>query len=246
MYFAYLQGRAEKDPSEGWYGGEIWFYDNYVIPLAGKLRECGVFGVSSDEYLNYAQQNRFEWERKGHDIIAGMKAKAIKDAKKMGILLEMETVEEDEGSDAAEDSKGPNVTSVKVADSSVQIPDTDSAVDDDGRVVPSSDAALEPPAPSVADSSPSVPSKGRLVNVPAGRLGITIDTAKGSPIIYSVDSDSPVAGMLKPGDVILAIDDVDTTSMVATEIAELIAAKAAHERRFIVQKGSLLRRFSLK
>jgi PDZ domain len=253
MYFAYLQGRAEKDPSEGWYGGEIWFYDNYVIPLAGKLRECGVFGVSSDEYLNYAQQNRFEWERKGHDIIAGMKAKAVKDAKKMGILIEMETVVEDEGSDAAEDSKGPNVSSVKVADSSVQIAntsvqiaDSDSAVDDDGRVVPSSDAALEPPALAVADSTPSVPIKGRLVNVPAGRLGITIDTAKGSPIIYSVDSDSPVAGMLKPGDVILAIDDIDTASMVATEIAELIAAKAAHERRFIVQKSSLLRRFSLK
>jgi PDZ domain len=246
MYFAYLQGRAEKDPSEGWFGGEIWFYDNYVIPLAGKLRECGVFGVSSDEYLNYAQQNRFEWERKGHDIIAGMKSKAVKDAKKMGILIEMETVEEDEGSDAAEDSKGPNVSSVKIADSSVQIADTDSAIDDDCRVVPSSDAALEVPARSVADSPPSVPSKGRRVNVPAGRLGITIDTAKGSPIIYSVDSDSPVAGMLKPGDVILAIDDVDTTSMVATEIAELIAAKAAHERRIIVQKGNLLRRFSLK
>jgi hypothetical protein len=60
MYFAFLMGRSENDPSLGWYKGEMWFYDNYVIPLAGKLRECGVFGVSSDEYLNYATQNRSE------------------------------------------------------------------------------------------------------------------------------------------------------------------------------------------
>ena len=49
MYQAYLTGRAEKDPSAGWYKGELWFFDCYVIPLARKLKECGVFGVSSDE-----------------------------------------------------------------------------------------------------------------------------------------------------------------------------------------------------
>ena len=53
MYEAWLTGRSEKDPSEGWYNGEIWFYDNYIIPLAKKLKDCGVFGVASDEYLNY-------------------------------------------------------------------------------------------------------------------------------------------------------------------------------------------------
>jgi len=31
--------------------GEIGFYDFYIIPLAKKLDQCGVFGVSSDEYL---------------------------------------------------------------------------------------------------------------------------------------------------------------------------------------------------
>jgi hypothetical protein len=29
--------------------GEIGFFDFYIIPLAKKLKECGVFGVSSDE-----------------------------------------------------------------------------------------------------------------------------------------------------------------------------------------------------
>jgi hypothetical protein len=71
-YKAYLQGRAEKDPSENWYAGEIGFFDFYIIPLAKKLKECGVFGVSSDEYLNYATNNRSEWEAKGREIVAEM------------------------------------------------------------------------------------------------------------------------------------------------------------------------------
>jgi len=48
--------------------GELWFFDNYVIPLAHKLKECGTFGVSGTEYLQYATENRDEWERKGESI----------------------------------------------------------------------------------------------------------------------------------------------------------------------------------
>lgn len=72
MYTSFQHGRVDKDPSEGWYKGEIWFFDNYVIPLAKKLKECGVFGVSSDEYLDYATANRNEWEEKGEGIVAEM------------------------------------------------------------------------------------------------------------------------------------------------------------------------------
>jgi class 3 adenylate cyclase len=74
MYKAYLEGRAEKDPSEFWYKGEIGFFDFYIIPLAKKLQDCGVFGVSSYEYLNYAERNRAEWEAKGQELVAEMKA----------------------------------------------------------------------------------------------------------------------------------------------------------------------------
>ncbi|KAL3941924.1 MAG: hypothetical protein SGARI_000434 [Bacillariaceae sp.] len=69
MYKAYKDGRADKDPSEFWYKGEIGFFDFYIIPLAKKLKDCGVFGVSSDEYLNYAQSNRDEWEMKGKSVV---------------------------------------------------------------------------------------------------------------------------------------------------------------------------------
>jgi hypothetical protein len=69
MYTAYKAGRADKNPVEGWFGGELWFFDNYVIPLAKKLRECEVFGVDCDQLLEYATQNRMEWQNKGADIV---------------------------------------------------------------------------------------------------------------------------------------------------------------------------------
>jgi len=71
MYAAYKAGRATKNPGDFWYQGEIGFFDFYVIPLAKKLENCGVFGVSSDEYLNYAEANRDEWEREGENIVKG-------------------------------------------------------------------------------------------------------------------------------------------------------------------------------
>ncbi len=69
MYQAWKDGRMGADPLEFWYKGELGFFDNYVIPLANKLKECNVFGVSSDEYLGYALRNRAEWEERGEEIL---------------------------------------------------------------------------------------------------------------------------------------------------------------------------------
>jgi hypothetical protein len=86
---AFKEGRAEKDPAEFWYKGELGFFDFYIIPLAKKLKNCGVFGVSSDEYLNYALSNRKEWELQGQDVVATMSAKYLPALKE----------EDEEGSD---------------------------------------------------------------------------------------------------------------------------------------------------
>jgi len=51
IYSAYQVNRGDSDPSIGWYKGELWFFDNYIIPLAEKLKECGVFGAASDQCL---------------------------------------------------------------------------------------------------------------------------------------------------------------------------------------------------
>ena len=75
MYHAYKQGRLDNDPSENWYQSELGFLDYYIIPLAKKLETCGVFGVSSDEFLIYATENRKEWELKGKQLVQDYVAK---------------------------------------------------------------------------------------------------------------------------------------------------------------------------
>lgn len=106
-YAAYKDGRSEHDPAKSWYQGyvhyaiycvigqlhrtsshlllfalifyrEIGFFDFYIIPLSKKLKECGVFGVSSAEYLRYAEQNRKQWEASGQEIVAGFVEKTRK------------------------------------------------------------------------------------------------------------------------------------------------------------------------
>lgn len=94
MYHAYQQGRADQNPVDSWYHGELGFFDYYIIPLAKKLHECGVFGVSSDEFLNYATNNRSEWESKGREIVEGYveqycrEAAQAADATEQGEIME--------------------------------------------------------------------------------------------------------------------------------------------------------------
>ena len=75
---SYHDGRSDSNPANTWYKGEIGFFDFYIIPLAKKLKDCGVFGVSSDEYLNYAERNRKEWEERGEEVVQEMLIKANK------------------------------------------------------------------------------------------------------------------------------------------------------------------------
>jgi hypothetical protein len=79
MWKAYKAGHAETNPVDTWYKGEMGFFDFYVIPLAKKLSECGVFGVSSDEHLEYALENRREWEREGQGVVAMLVDKYCRD-----------------------------------------------------------------------------------------------------------------------------------------------------------------------
>jgi 3'5'-cyclic nucleotide phosphodiesterase len=75
MYKAYIDGRSDTDPSATWYQRELGFFRFYIIPLAKKLKDCGVFGVSSNEYLHYAVKNRREWGERGESVVAEMIAK---------------------------------------------------------------------------------------------------------------------------------------------------------------------------
>jgi hypothetical protein len=86
MCQAYLDGRCSKDPSDFWYKGELAFFDHYIIPLARRLQQCGDYlGVSGHEYLDYAQKNRMEWEKKGEQVVEDMKSKCQKEHGETGL-----------------------------------------------------------------------------------------------------------------------------------------------------------------
>ena len=72
-YQAFADGRTKNDPSEGWFEGELNFFDKVVLPLVGRLQKSGAFvAASTDSHLDYAVQNRAQWNEKGKDILAEM------------------------------------------------------------------------------------------------------------------------------------------------------------------------------
>ncbi|CAB9510863.1 Receptor-type guanylate cyclase gcy [Seminavis robusta] len=83
MYKAWREGRAEHNPAEDWYKGEIGFFDFYIVPLSRKLRDCGVFGPTSDENYNYATNNRNMWVQEGQGIVKVLLAEVEMEYSKM-------------------------------------------------------------------------------------------------------------------------------------------------------------------
>ena len=87
MHEAYASGKVAADPANNWYEGELGFFDFYLIPLAMKLKECGIFGKSGSEYISYVLKNKKEWERKGAEVVHEM------------VLLYKDAEEDDEDDD---------------------------------------------------------------------------------------------------------------------------------------------------
>jgi hypothetical protein len=78
MYVAYETGRSKTNPAEGWYQGEIWFFDNCVIPMAGRIKGTGVFGAQGEDSLRNALDNKKEWAIKGGELVAAALQKVKK------------------------------------------------------------------------------------------------------------------------------------------------------------------------
>lgn len=68
------------------------------------------------------------------------------------------------------------------------------------------------------------------VLAPPGKLGIVIDTTLNGPVVHKVNPGSALEGKIKSGDIIVAIDDVDTRAMTAASITALMV-KTANQRR---------------
>lgn len=74
----------------------------------------------------------------------------------------------------------------------------------------------------------------RTIVAPPGKLGIVIDTTLEGPIVFKINPQSPLEGSLFPGDIIVAIDDVDTRAMSASAITALMVRTANLRRTLTV------------
>jgi hypothetical protein len=77
----------------------------------------------------------------------------------------------------------------------------------------------------------------RHVYAPPGKLGIVIDTTVEGPVVHKVNSGSALEEQIWPGDIIVAIDDVDTRAMSASAITELMVQTAHQRRKLTVVSG---------
>jgi 3'5'-cyclic nucleotide phosphodiesterase len=69
LYEAYRSGQSDDNPADGWYLGELCFFDEYVLPLAKNLNVNDAFDASCHEFVSNAIENRNEWEKKGKELV---------------------------------------------------------------------------------------------------------------------------------------------------------------------------------
>ena len=81
---------------------------------------------------------------------------------------------------------------------------------------------------------------------PPGKLGVAIDTINGQPVVHRVRDFSPLAGVLRRLDIIIAVDDVKTTSMSAAEVTSLMAKKMGKTRKITYMRGEEVQQFLLE
>jgi 3'5'-cyclic nucleotide phosphodiesterase len=236
MYNAFLVGRSEKDPSIGWYGGELWFYDNYIIPLAHKLKECGVFGVNSDEYLDYAMQNRQEWEQKGAAMVEAMVERAHKRAAKK--QNQMETVMEE----VIEDSSCAVVETEALESLDEEDEDDEEEADEAEEKAAGQLETLQEIVEVTVESLPDARPTCRTVMAPSGKLYVVLNTTseKGLIRVDEVARESPLLGLLHAGEYIVSIDGTPTLNLPAYEVGVLLN-KNRERRLEVVADGAIAR-----
>jgi C-terminal processing protease CtpA/Prc len=66
---------------------------------------------------------------------------------------------------------------------------------------------------------------------PAGKLGVAIDVVKGHPIVWRIKDGSPLEGFLKKGDIIVGIDEIDTSRMSAADVTSVMVRRMRQRRK---------------
>ena len=72
-----------------------------------------------------------------------------------------------------------------------------------------------------------------------GKVGVAIDVVNGNPTVHKIKRGLSLEGFLKLKDLVISIDDVDTTSMSAADITHLIVKRMNYRRKItFVRKDS--------
>ena len=69
------------------------------------------------------------------------------------------------------------------------------------------------------------------VFAPPGKIGVAIDVVNGNPTVHKIRRGSPLEGLLKPNDLVIAIDDIDTTQMSAADVTHLMVKRMNYRRK---------------
>ena len=71
-HLAWQQCRSLYDPSETWFESELGLFDFVIIPMAQKLKDCGMFGAAGNSYLQFALSNRQQMHAQGKALVNEM------------------------------------------------------------------------------------------------------------------------------------------------------------------------------
>jgi len=80
-----------------------------------------------------------------------------------------------------------------------------------------------------------------VIDAPAGKLGVVIDTPDdGAPVVHAVKDSSVIADQIQVGDKLIAVDNDDVRSMTAIKVSKLISKKSSNpSRRLTIIRTSL-------
>jgi len=78
---------------------------------------------------------------------------------------------------------------------------------------------------------------------PAGKLGVVIDTTRNGPVVHQVKAGSPLENVVFAGDRIIAIDDIDTRGMTASNVTKIMARKCDEPRKIKISSKTFTGNF---
>lgn len=123
----------------------------------------------------------------------------------------------------------------------LKIPNQNSA-DSELNLVPSdlrlTDSELAMLPPNLRSSSSDGKPVTRIVIAPPGKLGIIIDTTIEGPVVHKINNGSPMTGTLLPGEIIIAIDEVDCRALSAAAITQLMIKTTGRDRKLTIARSS--------